>query len=793
MQHQPITWDAIKAAAAVRKELNPGTRSYNMGVKHTLPAESLGVIWTAIERRCNEFEHNGRHPFQSPILIAYHHGTKMSYKAGSRGDAVARYCLDLRAMFRLEHVRLSTSYVDIGAEDYPSSGQAVTLLWRAACIESMRSQVQAWAQQHGPAAQAVSWDQYLWMLSQDAGSVQYTVSPKSGLFCAGLAHAKVYNSADRVLFSSPLRGYGLFSNPALQRLGLREKRHMHQDAAHQHLTYEQLVNAIMLAANRMEITNDASRETSYGARQEARVRLDLVLALPEQVPATSPQRVVLAAGEHRSYWILPTADVSAFRRRAVERWVWPVYAAAARALQPAGLDMGEQERNCGTVICCLAVLRYMFAGQVRHDSAVWKDRLKPLRRKEDESDDELDDRSDDDETPHGMDLETAVAAYGTAWLPATKFSIATTPPTLKPEVFRHCSLIQRSGHLAYTQLPRRHAKAAQQTKSDWRLVLLRQAIRAEYSLAKCCTLAVQICIRELVRDVFFEVYKRRRYTDKTASGAAMAERQQVDFEAYLAERLDPDQRSGAWGLDIATLYPLSGLTAADVSRLKPHSKGFTQMVPPNASWEERLAQYLAMDLTSDARWDAGWKVPTWVGKRQFDGTLRSVMAVLRAEVPLRRDVAPDERRKWAARNAFRRAVARQAATSLWVVVASNTEEWSPTKRTSSDLPTYKKMCFASIDWGPRALSSDPKTRSQQCRQLVKDRQTRAVVSGRGCQILRGPGKADCAHYGWRIMKYVKRMEEVLDQWHDDEQEDREGEEDESEEDRIAGYLRAIFD
>jgi hypothetical protein len=72
---------------------------------------------------------------------------------------------------------------------------------------------------------------------------------------------------------------------------------------------------------------------------------------------------------------------------------------------------------------------------------MWKDRLKPLRRKEDESDDELDDRSDDDETLHGMDLETAVAAYGTAWLPATKFSIAIILLTLKPEVFCYYSLI----------------------------------------------------------------------------------------------------------------------------------------------------------------------------------------------------------------------------------------------------------------------------------------------------------------------------------------------------------------
>jgi hypothetical protein len=44
---------------------------------------------------------------------------------------------------------------------------------------------------------------------------------------------------------------------------------------------------IILAVNYIEITNNASRKTLYGARQEARVRLDLVLALPKQVLATS--------------------------------------------------------------------------------------------------------------------------------------------------------------------------------------------------------------------------------------------------------------------------------------------------------------------------------------------------------------------------------------------------------------------------------------------------------------------------------------------------------------------------
>jgi hypothetical protein len=40
-----------------------------------------------------------------------------------------------------------------------------------------------------------------------------------------------------------------------------------------------------------------------------------------------------------------------------------------------------------------------------------------------------------------MDLKTAVTAYGTAWLPATKFSIVIILPTLKPKVFHYYSLI----------------------------------------------------------------------------------------------------------------------------------------------------------------------------------------------------------------------------------------------------------------------------------------------------------------------------------------------------------------
>jgi hypothetical protein len=728
--HHPGSWRAVLAETGVRREVHPRTQATHLGTRYHVPHQHLPALWAALQRRCGEFEHAGARPFADPVLLLYHHGSKLLFRADTPRAALRQYIDALEAAFDLRHFA-DSSYIDLATEHFAASGPPVTLLWKTACLERVRDRLHGLESALGGSGTPVSWDRYTWCLTRDAAAVQYTAKSRSALFRAGLAHGQAYN-IDKNMFSTQIRGFMPFGCEGLTRLGLSD------DAGHAHdgarktaaaLTQAELAGSFMRSARRVAVQLEAARSRSFGVRQEVRVSLAKARLWLDGDGACVPQ-----PGAHRAFWVLPTEEVSRFRLRAVERWVWPIVAAAARAtLAGTQLSRSEQLRNSGTVTACLAVLRYSFSGQVAANSGVWRRRVHCRRQSTG--------------TEEALDVGGAVARYGVVWLRRDMFDAAATPPVLRPQ-FANMRLLRQQPHLQQSV-----RGPGAQTAQDRAMLLLRR-IFACYPPRDSARLAGELVSVMLVRDVFHEIHKRWK-SDRLLPAATRARRKAITLDAMLAAWVpDAEERRGLWGLDVRI--------ASQVTDIHPARVSLARHAGPDRLWWRQLRAYMGI----------GGSAPLWAAKRPYVRFFAELQQAFCDGVAAQPGLDERERRVWLDEDALVAKVLYEAAKRLWLVPAVNKHEWCPTR--AGDTSTWRRLAFASVEWPAAGLDgAPPAAAAKLCRTALRPHAAppaRLAINrpdGR-TQLYVGPDTADLkAHFPWRRATLAARLDDVVRAWPED--------------------------
>jgi hypothetical protein len=728
--HHPGSWRAVLAESGVRREMHPRTQATHLATRYPVPHQHMAALWAALQRRCGEFEHAGARPFADPVLLLYHHGSKLLFRANTPRAAVRLYMDALEAVCDLQHFA-GSSYIDLAAEHFAASGPPVTLLWKTPCVERVRAQLCGMENALGGSCTPVSWDQYTWCLTRDAASVQYTVKSHSALFRAGLAHGQVY-TIDKNLFSTQIRGFVPFGCEGLTRLGLSK------DAGHAHdghqdtvaLTQAELAGAFLRSARRVAAQLEAARSRSFGVRQEVRVSLAKARAWLDGVDVERPPQ----PGEHRAFWVLPTDEVCCFRLRAVERWVWPIVAAAARAtLAGTQLSCSEQLRNCSTVVACLAVLRYLFGGRIAADSGVWQRRVRRRR--------------DSLSTEDALDVAGAVARHGVVWLRRDMFDTTATPPVLRPQ-FANLRLLRQQPHLL------RSVSGPCAQAADDRAMLLLRRIFALYAPQRGAKLAGELMSVMIVRDVFHEIHKRWQ-TDRSLDAAARAKRKASTLDGLLKAWVDDaEERRGLWGLDVRIASQLTEITPDCVSLVRAPG--------PDGPWRQQLRAYTGLGGE-----------PCWAAKRQFVRFFRKLQQAFRDGVAAQPGLAEREQRLWLDNDMLVQKVMYEAAKRLWVVPAANKHEWCPTR--VGDASTWRRLAFVSIEWPADKLEyMAPAAAAKHCRAALRPHPPQPARlatqrPGGRARLYAGPTTAELkAHFAWRRAALAARLDDVVRAWPDGE-------------------------
>jgi hypothetical protein len=743
LQHHPHTWDAAHAQSQTAREANIGGRTHNLSSKYVVPADLLGLLWDEIVRRSERYEMAGDAVFRRPMLLAYQHGSKLAYRASTRRRAARMYMDRFLAAFDIDFVD-PAAYIDIGKELVPADG-ALTLLWKTPCIKHFAHRLRTVAGVLGHAGEQVStWDQYTWSLTGDAASVQFTIN-KNRLGEAGLAHGQMYNS-DKNIFSTHIRKFGPFSNPALERVGMADEGHLHQKRGRHVTPYAAVVGSMLRVSNRVAAGLQGAEGTSYGVRQEVRVSLFRVMEWLDRAADDDDAPFEVAAGAHRAFWVLPTATACTFRRANVERFAWVLHAAAARASRPppgfAAVTHREQLLNCAAVICCVRLLRYMFAHQPCKLPGVWRNRI-PQQP------------AGDEEPPppmRGLDLQGSIDRHGTAWLPLDLFA---TPPTAPPTP-REATLGQMAvfmdSHLRHVKRtvttytnPVPHVRGAlPQENKDRCLHLLAAAMRAGTDITRCLRTAAQCAVRAYVVDVFNEIH-RRWLVDAQAAKDVRRKRQRVTLDEWLRGMgLDRDESRGIWGLDLQMLWRLAGVSARTVTRVKQAPRtGLGTLYAADEPWEQRLSQYLAVGLTDRPRWRRELDEPQWPAKVEFARTMAELKRVFCAEAARRTGCEAH-----ADGSTFDQAVLREAGISLWVALASDKDNFCRVKQCRQrqadgrPMPTYSSVALVSIAWESLRPRDAPRAQSRACRHDITRRQTRIATDAKNGHVWTGPKSKD---------------------------------------------------
>jgi hypothetical protein len=788
LQHHPHAWAAAYAQSQTRREANIGSRSQNLANKYTVPADLLGPLWDEIVRRGDRYEVAGEPVFRRPMLLAYQHGSKLAYRASTRRRAVRMYMDGFLAAFDPAFVG-PAAYIDIGKELVAADcTRALTLLWKTPCVEHFAHRLRAVAGALGhTGGQPSTWDQYAWTLTGEAASVQFTIG-KNRLKEAGLAHGQIYNS-DKNIFSTQIRKFGPFGNPALERVGMADEGHLHQKRD-RHLTpYADVVGSMLRVSNRVAAGLQAAERASYGVRQEMRVSVFRAMEwLDREADGDDDAPLAVAGGAHRAFWVLPTATVCAFRRANVERFAWVLYAAAARASRPppgfGAVSHHEQLLNCAAVVCCVRLLRYMFAHQPRKSPGVWKDRV-----------------PQDDAPPMlGLDLQGSISKYGAAWLPLDLFATPlTTPPTPREAIVGQMAVLMDS-HLRYVKRtvttytnPVPHVRdALPQENKDRCLLLLAEAMRAGKDVKRCLRTAAQCAVGAYVMDVFNAIYQRW-LTDAQAGRGVRRKRRRATLDEWLRGMgLDRDESRGIWGLDLQMLWRLACVDARNVALVRQAPRtGLGSMYAAEAPWEQRLSQYLAVSPTKRPSWRSELDKLQWPAKVEFARTIAELKRVFCAEAALRTDCG-----QHADGSTFDQAVLREAGISLWVALASDKDNFCRLKQRRKHrvdgrpVPTYSNVALVSIAWESLKPRDAPREQSRACRHDITRRQTRIATDAKNGYVWIGPELKDRPLFEWRRMRHAARMLDALDQWHTDMAEGLEA--GQSDADRLQGYVDIAF-
>lgn len=392
-----------------------------------------------------------------------------------------------------------------------------------------------------------------------------------------------------------------------------------------------------------------------------------------------------------------------------------------------------QQWFCVTNVAMVFCLRTLFNSQTPRQSFLWKKHYgqsQPRAQQiSDTSNDEFLSRNQR-RGYRGLDLQNTIDQWGVAYLPRNLVNYRVNNiPTFKRQIIHRLGFIKKSIVPFGLTLPNLETPT---NMNNLRSIILRHVLMSakdwnEYSLA--LVLAAQLCVQAYIRQVFFQLYKRSQSSKKATQSRTMSNTGiVVTYQRFteFIQVLDPDERSGIAGLDVDIIDKLFRKQTQEDPKgtigWNEHAN-LTKMrnTTVDGSWKQlfdpsKYAHALRpifdprLSWTGAPGWE-GWKPsmgqPLWA-QNSFRLFLNEIWHIVDEIQPPQDCLSGKQSNKsWKAfekAGGFPTLVCIQAAKTLWVMLAYETNVFSgikKTKGTSSQVlndaiknsPPFKKTKF----------------------------------------------------------------------------------------------------
>ncbi|KAI9761456.1 MAG: hypothetical protein M1840_001800 [Geoglossum simile] len=348
-------------------------------VSQIIPGEYLEEIWALMVRQT-----------QRPTLACFR---GMFLVVNSKNTK--QHFLDDIAM-HIDITKLDTdqTWLDIGQEVTPNTGNPKTFLWQMCCLDKWyRSFCQSLVSDELHKAHSM---QYRCHLLENAGTITVELGGGNPLRKGGIVYAQRYNPLHRVFDA---QGKVLFTKKAIE--GFLVSRH-HADlwraAGGGSGTWTAGIckEIYLTSKSRVQYALEDTIAGLFGIRDEYRIQWDLFTEL-------KPMVISIDSSKRSScpYWRLSTSDVLEFVKWELNRWL-----ACLKWLRVQQFDrqLADGHIVMGTILARL-VKASINNEPIHIDYNLWKDSWttqKGLYRE-------------------GLDMQGSMKRYGLVWLPARKF------------------------------------------------------------------------------------------------------------------------------------------------------------------------------------------------------------------------------------------------------------------------------------------------------------------------------------------------------------------------------------
>lgn len=700
LQHLPPSWAAVSAKGRVRSERVKTEHDSKTGILSPtidIAGPHLGALWDAILRECCRYDGFEQrieaNAFQDPLLVMQAHGIKTVFKRNSAGAAIDGFLAYLDGRVDAAHLDDVNSVADLGIEEFPARGSPpTTLIAKKSCVKRVMRGI-ANLEGGGPnGGHRMRQENFYWAMTRDGVSMQSRVASSRTAQTSKVQHTQFYHT-QKEMFATAIKGYVPFGDELLEELGVFRESTSHRST-------KQAVTNLLRTSHRVATALHEARGQCFGARWEFGIRLSVLRRHRASADADEPELVTTAT--HRPYWVLPTPEVNAYMKAAVERLLWPIARAATKS-EPGSAEaasFAEQHINGATAYACVRLLQMLFHGQQR-ETSLWGE-------------------------PMGLGLGPVVEKFGTVWLTPRVFDASTDPPSIRPPFWRNLTLLRQNTQLrnyfvheiGSTEIPR-----ASETWFARKLAILGELL--DLHPAKAAAYAAELVVQAFIHDVFKSIYNKwkRALTDRKAKAEITAKGYAGWVEATLQASLDltEDDMQGLNGLDLRIIEAVSGQcfgysfeqplaepvsvqAAMDpgVAKLKarqsrsaaPGPLAFLDRNGGTPTWQARLELLLWHELETTTEWrDRGLGLQPFKWKRPETCSYarRTARIVQCFPEPDRHSVSAE--------------VVKVANRVLWAAPASSTNKWMPAHRVADGLLPHHRLSYMCVDLSASGLPS----------------------------------------------------------------------------------------
>ncbi|EXL64273.1 hypothetical protein FOPG_19459 [Fusarium oxysporum f. sp. conglutinans race 2 54008] len=331
VQHHPRSFDDVESKAYSRqREACSGMVHSKMDMHHYLPQEYLQQIWYDMRQRS---ERSDLAMFRGMFIVLSAKNIKLEAKSPTLQQCRAKIVDHLHHVLDWSKADLSNTWIDVGTEDTATS-EKCTLLHKK---------------------------HFNWSLTSQAGSARVETRRSHPLRSGGIAYAQRYNVNKDLFWTPAKQDRALFSEPNLEGLtcppslldawivAARQYRNAGLATSDKSAPrLKRLRKVFQAMKTRIGFALDSSANTSFGVREEYRISWDLFTVLN---PAASSLQ-----GQHRSFWILPTAHVNRFMRWEFNWWLSAIEFVQSRASRR-DANWEDHQRNMIMVTILLRSLK----------------------------------------------------------------------------------------------------------------------------------------------------------------------------------------------------------------------------------------------------------------------------------------------------------------------------------------------------------------------------------------------------------------------------------------------------